>query len=133
MAMQAGRGTGRSTGSGIAIGCGIAFAALVLLLVAGGFGIYFLMGSVSKGMIEPAQYDAVKVGESEQAVRDRLPSGDTIATSGLHGKGPEEPEGSSCLVLMSTQVSDDLEKEPVFRFCFKDGKLIEKKTYEVVR
>ncbi|MFF8599312.1 histidine kinase [Streptomyces sp. NPDC015232] len=133
MAMQAGRGTGRSTGSGIAIGCGIAFAALVLLLVAGGFGVYFLMGSFSKGMIEPAQYEAVKVGESEQAVRDRLPSGDTIATSGLHGKGPKEPEGSSCLVLMSTQVSDDLEKEPVFRFCFKDGKLIEKKTYEVVR
>ncbi|MEV6330360.1 histidine kinase [Streptomyces sp. NPDC051909] len=131
MAMQAGRS--RSTGSGIAIGCGIAVAALVLLLVAAGFGMYFLMGSVSKGIIDPAQYDAVKVGESEQVVRDKLPSGDTIATTGLHDKGPEEPDGSSCLVLMSTETSEDLEKEPVFRFCFKDGKLIEKKSYEVVR
>ncbi|WMX48907.1 histidine kinase [Streptomyces roseicoloratus] len=131
MAMQAGRG--RSTGGGIAIGCGIAVAALVLLLVAAGFGLWFLMGSVSKGMVDPGQYDAVKVGDSERKVRDSLPSGDTIATAGLHGKGPAEPEGSSCLVLMSSETSDDFDKEPVFRFCFKDGKLIEKKSYEVVR
>ncbi|MFJ7064163.1 sensor histidine kinase [Streptomyces sp. NPDC101115] len=131
MAMQAGRG--RSTGSGIAIGCGIAVAALVLLLVAAGFGLWFLMGSVSKGMIDPAQYDAVKVGDSERKVRDGLPSGDTIATTGLHGKGPAEPKGSTCLVLMSSETSEDFDKEPVFRFCFKDGKLIEKKSYEVVR
>ncbi|MFE1378532.1 sensor histidine kinase [Streptomyces sp. NPDC058740] len=131
MAMRAGRGT--STGGGIAIGCGIAFAALVLLLVAGGFGIYFLMGSMQKGMIGPGEYDAVKVGQSEQEVRERLPSGDTIATTGLHGKGPKEPEGSTCLVLMSSEPGDSMESEPVFRFCFKDGKLIEKKSYEVVR
>ncbi|MEV5971870.1 histidine kinase [Streptomyces sp. NPDC051921] len=131
MAMKAGRG--RSTGGGIAIGCGIAFAALVLLLVAGGFGVFFMMSSVSKGIIDPAEYDAVKVGQSEQEVRDRLPSGDTLATTGLHGKGPKEPEGSKCLVLMSTEMGDDVESEPVFRFCFKDGKLIEKKSYDVVR
>ncbi|KKZ72698.1 histidine kinase [Streptomyces showdoensis] len=131
MAMRAGRG--RSTGGGIAIGCGIAFAALVLLLVAGGFGIYFLMGSMQDGMIGPGEYDAVKVGQSEKEVRERLPSGDTIATTGLHGKGPKEPEGSSCLVLMSSETGESMESEPVFRFCFKDGKLIEKKSYEVVR
>ncbi|MFJ9807466.1 sensor histidine kinase [Streptomyces sp. NPDC101158] len=131
MAMKAGRG--RSTGGGIAIGCGIAFAALVLLLVAGGFGIFFMMSSVSDAMIDPAEYDAVKVGQSEQEVRDRLPSGDTIATTGLHGKGPAEPEGSKCLVLMSSKQGNDMESEPVFRFCFKDGKLIEKKSYDVVR
>ncbi|MFI8824261.1 sensor histidine kinase [Streptomyces sp. NPDC053431] len=131
MAMQAGRG--RSTGGGIAIGCGIAFAALVLLLVAGGFGVFFMMSSLSEGMIDPAEYDAVKVGQSEQEVRDRLPSGDTVATTGLHGKGPKEPEGSKCLVLMSSATADDLDAEPVFRFCFKDGKLIEKKSYDVVR
>ncbi|MER7516812.1 histidine kinase [Streptomyces sp. NPDC126499] len=131
MALQAGKG--RSKSGGIALGCGIAFAALVLLLVAGGFGLYFLMGSMSKGMIDPAEYDAVKVGQSEKEVRDRLPSGDTIATTGLHGKGPAEPEGSTCLVLMSSEVGDSFDSEPVFRFCFKDGKLIEKKSYDVVR
>ncbi|MFI8963301.1 sensor histidine kinase [Streptomyces sp. NPDC053493] len=130
MAMQAGRG---STGGGIAVGCGIAFAALVLLLVAGGFGVWYMVGSLGDGMIDPGQYDAVKVGQSEKEVRDRLPSGDSIATTGLHGKGPKEPEGSACLVLMSSDMGEDPEKEPVFRFCFKDGKLIEKKAYDVVR
>ncbi|MET9376127.1 histidine kinase [Streptomyces sp. NPDC002992] len=129
MALRGGRGRG----GGVALGCGIAFAALVLLLVAGGFGIYFLMGSMREGMIEPAAYDRVQVGTAEREVRDQLPSGDTIATTGLHGKGPKEPEGSKCLVLMSSEVGDSLETEPVFRFCFKDGKLIEKKSYEVER
>ncbi|MCT4354857.1 histidine kinase [Streptomyces sp. Je 1-79] len=130
MAMRGGR---RSTGGGIALGCGIAFAALVLLLVAGGFGVYFLVGSMEKGMIDPGEYDVIKVGAAEQDVRDRLPSGDSIATTGLHGKGPAKPEGSECLVLMSSEVGEDIEREPVFRFCFKDGKLIEKKSYEVTR
>ncbi|MEU9293592.1 histidine kinase [Streptomyces sp. NPDC048266] len=129
MAMRGGRS--RSTGGSIALGCGIAFAALVLLLVAAGFGLYFLMGSLKEGMIEPAQYEAVKVGTPEKEVRDQLPSGDTIATAGLSGKGPARPEGADCLVLMSSEMSETFETEPVFRFCFKGGKLIEKKSYEV--
>ncbi|MER5960834.1 histidine kinase [Streptomyces sp. NPDC002057] len=129
MAMRGGRS--RSTGGSIALGCGIAFAAFVLLLVAGGFGVYFLMGSLKEGMIDPAEYDAVKVGMAEKDVRDRLPSGDTIATAGLSGRGPARPEGAECLVLMSSEISESFDKEPVFRFCFQDGKLIEKKSYEV--
>ncbi len=124
MAMRGGRGTGR----GVALGCGIAFAALVLLLVAG-FGLYFLMGSLEKGMIEPSEYEAVKIGASEKEVRDRLPSGDSIATVGLQGSGPAQPEGADCLVLLSSETSENWNEEPVFRFCFKDGKLIEKKSY----
>ncbi|MFJ8661377.1 sensor histidine kinase [Streptomyces sp. NPDC093795] len=129
MAMRGGRS--RSTSGSIALGCGISFAALVLLVVAAGFGLYFLMGSLKEGMIEPAEYDAVKVGTSEEEVRGRLPSGDTIATAGLSGKGPARPEGADCLVLMSSEMGETFETEPVFRFCFKDGKLIEKKSYEV--
>ncbi|MFH9723524.1 sensor histidine kinase [Streptomyces sp. NPDC017254] len=131
LAMAVGGGRGRSTGGSIAIGCGIAFAALVMLVVAAGFGLYFLMGSLKEGMIDPEEYDAVKVGMSEKDVRNRLPSGDTITTAGLGGKGPAQPEGADCLVLMSSEISDDFDKEPVFRFCFQDGKLIEKKSYEV--
>ncbi|MFD3531485.1 histidine kinase [Streptomyces sp. NPDC058664] len=131
LAMAVHGGRGRSTGGAIALGCGIAFAALVLLLVAGGFGLYFLMGSLQQGMIEPEQYDAVKVGMSEQDVREQLPSGDTIATTGLDGKGPARPENASCLVLMSSETGESFDREPVFRFCFRDGKLIEKKSYEV--
>ncbi|MFF8380369.1 sensor histidine kinase [Streptomyces sp. NPDC015661] len=131
LAMAVRGGRGRSTGGSIALGCGIAFAALVLLVVAGGFGLYFLMGSLKEGMIDPAQYEAVKVGMTEKEVRDQLPSGDTIATAGLGGSGPARPEGSSCLVLMSSEMGETYEEEPVFRFCFKDGKLIEKKSYVV--
>ncbi|MGW8761992.1 sensor histidine kinase [Streptomyces sp. NPDC055815] len=131
LAMAVRGGRTRSTGGAIALGCGIAFAALVLLVVAGGFGLYFLMGSLKEGMIDPAQYEAVKVGMTEKEVRDQLPSGDTIATAGLGGTGPARPEGSSCLVLMSSEMGETYEEEPVFRFCFKDGKLIEKKSYVV--
>ncbi|WP_369149406.1 sensor histidine kinase [Streptomyces sp. R44] len=131
LAMAVRGGRTRSTGGAIALGCGIAFAALVLLVVAGGFGLYFLMGSLKEGMIDPAQYEAVKVGMTETEVRDQLPSGDTIATAGLGGTGPARPEGSSCLVLMSSEMGETYDEEPVFRFCFKDGKLIEKKSYVV--
>ncbi|MEX0169921.1 sensor histidine kinase [Streptomyces sp. LMG1-1-1.1] len=131
LAMAVRGGKSSSTGGAIALGCGIAFAALVLLVVAAGFGLYFLMGSVQDGMMDPEQYDAVEVGRPEKEVREQLPSGDSIATVGLNKDGPARPEGASCLVLMSSEVSDSFDKEPVFRFCFKGGKLIEKKSYEV--
>ncbi|MEU1227413.1 histidine kinase [Streptomyces sp. NPDC005828] len=132
LAMAVHGGRGGSTGGGIAIGCGIAFGAVVLLVVAGGFAFSFLLGSVSEGMIDPAQYEAVKVGMTEKEVRDRLPSGDTIAVAGLDEGGPARPAGADCLVLVSSDMGDTAYyEEPVFRFCFKDGKLIEKKSYTV--
>ncbi|WP_024760366.1 sensor histidine kinase [Streptomyces exfoliatus] len=131
MAVRGGRGKGMSAGGGVALGCGIAVAAVVLLVVAAGFGLFFMINSMEEGMIEPAQYDAVKVGAAESEVRKQLPSGDTIATVGLTGKGPAQPDGADCLVLLSSETGDDFDKEPVFRFCFKDGKLIEKKSYVV--
>ncbi|MFH8625681.1 sensor histidine kinase [Streptomyces vietnamensis] len=133
LAMAVRGGTGGSTGGGIVIGCGIAFVVVLLLVVAGGFGLFFLMGSVSDGMmIDPAQYEAVKVGMTEKEVRDRLPSGDGIGMTGLDGPGPARPAGADCLVLMSSDLGDTVyDGDPVFRFCFKDGKLIEKKSYAV--
>ncbi|MGW0118909.1 sensor histidine kinase [Streptomyces sp. NPDC003327] len=131
MALRGGRG--RSTGGAVALGCGIAFAALVVLVVAVGFGLYFLMGSVKDGMIDPQAYDSVRVGMSEKEVREVLPPGDTIATSGLGSGGPARPEGADCLVLLSSEMGDSFDEEPVFRFCFKDGKLIEKKSYVVTQ
>ncbi|GAA2419757.1 sensor histidine kinase [Streptomyces mauvecolor] len=124
---------GRNRAGGVALGCGIAVGAVVLLAIAAGVGLFFLAGSAEKGMIDPSEYERIKVGTPEAEVRDELPSGDTVLTSGLAGKGPAEPEGSQCLVLMSSDTGEGLKTEPVFRFCFKDGKLIEKKSYEVAR
>jgi hypothetical protein len=82
-------------------------------------------------MIEPSVYNLVKVGDAETAVRDKLPDGKSFLTEGLNDKGPAKPKDTTCLTLMSTETADDPDKEPVFRFCFKDGKLIEKQSYLV--
>ncbi|MGW2388674.1 sensor histidine kinase [Streptomyces lydicamycinicus] len=117
--------------SGIAIGCGVA-ALLALLLVAGVVvGGAFLMTEANKGMIEPKEYAAVKVGESESTVRKRLPDGSSFLSNGLDKGAPPVPKGAKCLSLNSSEFGSSWEKDPVFRFCFKDGKLIEKKSFEV--
>ncbi|MFD5428490.1 sensor histidine kinase [Streptomyces sp. NPDC127084] len=133
LAMGGRIGGGRSRTSGVALGCGIAAAAFALLVVAGFFGVFFLMGSLEKGMISPEEYEAVAVGMPEKDVRGQLPDGDTFATVGLQGTGPKRPAGSSCFVLMSSEPGESMETEPVFRFCFKDGKLVEKRAYEAKR
>ncbi|WKX74325.1 sensor histidine kinase [Streptomyces sp. XD-27] len=117
--------------SGIAIGCGVVALIGLVLVIAVVVGAFLFMGETDKAMIEPKQYDAVKVGQTEAEVRDRLPNGDSFLTDGLDKGAPPEPKGAKCLSLMSTEMGSSLDKEPVFRFCFKDGKLIEKKSFEV--
>ncbi|MFJ4775294.1 sensor histidine kinase [Streptomyces sp. NPDC088762] len=121
----------RSRTGGVALGCGIAFAAVVLLVIVIGAGMTLLVGSVNDAMIDRAQFDEVTVGESEVVVRDRLPDGDSILTAGVDRKGPPRPEGTTCLALLSSEDSPDLSTDTVFRFCFKDGKLVDKQAYEV--
>ncbi|MFI8324583.1 sensor histidine kinase [Streptomyces sp. NPDC085529] len=132
LAMALHGGKTRSTGGSIALGCGIAFAALVVLVVAAGLGLYYFVGSVQDAMVDPAKYESIEVGMAEKDVRPMLPDGDSLATMATAGEGaPPEPKGAACLTFLSTEMSDDFDTEPVFRFCFKDGKLIEKKAYEV--
>lgn len=117
--------------SGIAVGCGVVALIALLLVIAAVVGGIFLMREADKAMIKPKQYDAVHVGQSEAEVRKQLPQGESILTEGLDKGAPPVPEGAKCLSLNSTEVGDNWRKEPVFRFCFKDGKLIEKKSFEV--
>ncbi|MEU3721245.1 histidine kinase [Streptomyces sp. NPDC031705] len=120
----------RTRAGGVAMGCGIALAALVLLIIVLGAAVVMLVGSANKAVIGEEEYDAVHVGESEKAVRERLPDGDGVLTAGLDRKGPPRPEGAQCLALLSTE-SSELTTYPVFRFCFRDGKLVDKQAYEV--
>ncbi|MFD3696780.1 sensor histidine kinase [Streptomyces sp. NPDC058646] len=122
---------GGSRTGGVVLGCGIAVAAVVLLVIVIGAGVVLMLGSVNDSMIDRSDYDAVQVGETEQAVRGRLPNGDTILVSGMDRKGPQRPEGSQCLALLSSEPSADFSTDTVFRFCFKDGKLVDKQAYEV--
>lgn len=121
----------RGRSGGVAMGCGIAVAAAVVLVIVLGAGVVLLLGSVNDAMIDRAQYDAVRVGESEEAVRGRLPDGQNLLTQGMDRKGPPRPEGADCLALLSTEPAADLGTDTVFRFCFKDGKLVDKQAYEV--
>ncbi|MEU3910532.1 histidine kinase [Streptomyces sp. NPDC029721] len=120
----------RSRAGGVAMGCGIAVAAVVLLVIVLGAGAVLLVGSANKAMISREDYDAVHVGESEQDVRKRLPDGDSVLTSGMERKGPPQPEGADCFALLSSEDSK-MTTDTVFRFCFRDGKLVEKQAYEV--
>ncbi|MEU2677179.1 histidine kinase [Streptomyces sp. NPDC007107] len=117
-------------GNGIAIGCGVAALVGIVLVIAMVVGVVFLVREADKAMIEPAQYEAVKIGQSEQSVRDALPHGDTFMNTGQGAGAPPEPDGATCLTLLSTEIGSSLTADPVFRFCFKDGKLIEKKSFE---
>ncbi|MGW0964245.1 sensor histidine kinase [Streptomyces gelaticus] len=122
----------RKNGSGIAIGCGLAvLISLLLVIAAVGVGGYVLLSKAEEARIEPKQYDAVKVGQSEAEIRKQLPKENSFVTDGLEMGAPPVPKGAKCLSLTSTESSDDPDTEPVFRFCFKDGKLTEKKSFEV--
>lgn len=120
-------GTGRA--GGLTLGCGIAVAAVVVLLIVIGAAVALLVGSVGDAMLGKAEYDAIQVGEPEEAVRSQLPSGDSILTEGLDRKGPPRPQGAACLVFLADDDSD-LGSDSVFRFCFKDGKLVDKQAYQ---
>ncbi|MBL1286688.1 sensor histidine kinase [Streptomyces sp. For3] len=117
-------------GNRIAIGCGVAALIGVVLVIAVVVGVVFLVREADKAMIEPAQYEAVKIGQSERSVRDALPHGDSFMNTGPGAGAPPEPDGSTCLTLLSSEIGSSLDADPVFRFCFKDGKLIEKKSFE---
>ncbi|WP_327168422.1 sensor histidine kinase [Streptomyces subrutilus] len=121
----------RTRTGGFALGCGIAFAAVVLLVIVGGAGVALLVGSMDDSMIDRAEFDAVQVGAPEKTVRDRLPSGGSFLVAGAERKGPDRPEGSDCTALLARDQPSGLGKDLVFRFCFTDGKLVDKQAYEV--
>jgi hypothetical protein len=72
----------------------------------------------------------VKVGDSETAVRAKLPHGKSFLAPALDDNAPAAPRGATCASYLSTgdwpEKGDDI---PAFRFCFKDGKLIEKRSF----
>lgn len=121
----------RKRSSGIAIGCGAAaLIALLLVIIVAVAGAFVVM-ELDEAMIEPKEYEAVKVGQPESEVRKRLPDGSSFLLDGLEKGAPPIPKGAKCLSLNSSEFGSSWERDPVFRFCFKDGKLIEKKSFEI--
>ncbi|WP_328931103.1 sensor histidine kinase [Streptomyces sp. NBC_00228] len=116
---------------GFMIGCGSAVLAFVVLGVLAVVLIVNLVGKEGdKIMLDPKVYESVKVGDSETAVRDKLPHGKSFLGPALKDAAPAEPRGASCSSYLSTKnwptKGGDM---PAFRFCFKDGRLIEKRAF----
>ncbi|MEU4681662.1 histidine kinase [Streptomyces xinghaiensis] len=128
---QGGSGAVRGSRSGgVATGCGIAVLVLLVVVALLGWGAVTLFRSMDASMITPKVYQSVRVGDSEAEVRKKLPEGRSWLTDGLAEQGPPRPEGSRCLALLSTETSADWDVDPAFRFCFRDGKLVQKRSYD---
>ncbi|MGD3105474.1 sensor histidine kinase [Streptomyces sp. YGL11-2] len=110
---------------------GTALLMLVGLVAAGLFGVGTVVREAEKGAIDPQVYAGVKVGEPEAQVRHTLPSGSSFLMSGTRSKLPAEPAGSTCQLFLSTADEDDPAADTVYRFCFKDGKLADKREFHV--
>ncbi|MCX4906379.1 sensor histidine kinase [Streptomyces sp. NBC_00878] len=112
----------------VAIGCAVTAVVLVVGVVALGiWGVSALMDEMNKVTISPRVYQSAKVGDPESAVQDKLPDEDSVLTSALADQGPRKPKGADCRNFVSDDTGDTM---TVFRFCFRDGKLVEKQTFK---
>ncbi|MFC9426707.1 sensor histidine kinase [Streptomyces sp. NPDC056987] len=114
----------------VAIGCAAVAVVLVGGIVAIGiWGTNEVMKEMKRAEISPSVYESVKVGDAETDVQKKLPDGDSWLTSDLDEQGPAAPEGATCRHFASDE-DESLDSLTVFRFCFRDGKLIAKDTYQ---
>ncbi|WP_059080370.1 sensor histidine kinase [Streptomyces scabiei] len=117
-----------SKGKNIAIGCAVTAVVVVVgVLGLGAWGLGKLMKEAEKVSLSPSVYEAAKIGDPESALREKLPDGDSVLTEGLEKQGPPVPEGATCLHFMSDD--PDALTSVFFRFCFRDGKLVDKQTF----
>lgn len=107
-----------------ALGC--AATAVVLAVGVGAllvWGVSKLINEVEKGVIPASVYESARVGEAEADLRGKFPEGGSLLTEGVEKQGPPLPDDAACEHF----VDDD--KDIVYRFCFRDGKLASKVSY----
>ncbi|MFZ4155277.1 sensor histidine kinase [Streptomyces pseudogriseolus] len=113
-----------SSKKNVALGCALVSVALVAgtvaLLV---WGVGKLVDEVEKGVIPASVYEEARVGDAEAGLREKFPEGGSILTDGVEKQGPPLPEDAVCEHFV------DDEKDIVYRFCFRDGKLVAKESY----
>ncbi|WP_229795361.1 sensor histidine kinase [Saccharothrix coeruleofusca] len=102
-------------------------AGAVVLVVVGG---YVWVGTQSVTRVVSAElYDSVRVGQPEAEVMALLPGGAEPPVGELSSQAPPEPPGSRCVYLVADEQSYTSGGQKVVRFCFADGKLVEKHTH----
>ncbi|MFH8709575.1 sensor histidine kinase [Streptomyces rubrogriseus] len=107
-----------------ALGC--AATAVVLVVGVGAllvWGVSKGIDELEKGAIPASVYESARVGEAEADLRGKFPEGGSLLTDGVEKQGPALPDDAACEHFV------DDEKDIVYRFCFRDGKLTSKVSY----
>ncbi len=107
----------------------IAGMSVVLTLIFGGFT-YLGSQPVTK-VVSQEKYDMISVGQSESEVMALMPPGDEplVGEGERTSQAAPEPPGSRCVYHITDEQSYLDEGTRVVRFCFRDGKLVEKKIH----
>ncbi len=106
----------------------VILASLAVVLVAGTaallvWGVGKVIDEVEKGVIPASVYDSARIGDAEADLREEFPDGDSLLTDGVEKQGPPLPEDAVCEHFV------DEDEDIVYRFCFRDGKLVAKESY----
>ncbi|WPW18591.1 sensor histidine kinase [Streptomyces sp. HNS054] len=113
-----------SSKKNVALGCALVSVVLVAGTVALlAWGVNKMIDEVQKGIIPAYVYEDARVGDAEADLREQFPEGDSLLTDGVEEQGPPLPEDAVCEHFV------DDEKDVVYRFCFRDGKLVAKESY----
>lgn len=104
-------------------------ATVVLTVIIGGFTI--LGSQPVTEVVSRENLDRIQVGQSEDEVRKLLPSGDEplVADGELRSQALPEPRDATCVYHITDEQSYLEKGTRVVRFCFRDGKLVEKKIH----
>ncbi|WP_231499911.1 sensor histidine kinase [Saccharothrix sp. NRRL B-16314] len=122
--------TGRVKPTGIRKWAGVGsilLAGIVVVVVVGG---YTWLGTqpVTK-VVSDELYDSVSVGQSEAEVMAGLPGGAEPPLGDIRSDAGPEPAGSRCEYRVADRQTYTSRATKIVRFCFKDGKLVEKNTH----
>ncbi|NGY57642.1 two-component sensor histidine kinase [Lentzea sp. NEAU-D13] len=107
----------------------IAGASIVLAVIIGGFT--YLGAQPVTEVVSQENLDKIQVGQSEADVLKLLPAGDEplVAAGERKSQAAPEPPGARCVYHVTDEQSFLAKGTRVVRFCFRDGKLVEKKIH----
>ncbi|WP_308405532.1 sensor histidine kinase [Streptomyces tardus] len=114
---------GRSRGclpSALAIG-----GLLIALVVT---GVVWLGLDIERSLVDQDTYRGVRVGQQEDLVRERLPRPSSFA--GILDAEHPRPKDATCVVMFSAEALNKDGTGDLARFCFRDGKLIQKLAFD---
>jgi hypothetical protein len=82
-----------------------------------------------KASIAPETYAGVSIGQAEDEVRKKVGEKGETAKEALFGQDPPIPARARCTYALSSKTLGDV-SPLVYRFCFADGKLVEKRAIQ---